>query len=143
MNVVADGRDRRVVIGDQVVHAREETFGRGMDGGMAATQGFDHQVDVTTFVIAFVLVDDREAVDVMVQLFRRDGGQGAGIDPAGKAEGERDIGPQAQADGVEQSGPSTFHGLFRRHGAGDVTQLPIKFRDLQGGGIERQVGRGR
>ena len=143
MDVVADCRDRSVVIGDQIVHAREETFGRSMDGCVAAAQGLDHQLDVPAFVIALVPVDDREAVDVMAQLFRCDGGQGRGIDPAGKTKGERDIGAEAQADGIEQSGPGALHGLFRRHGTGDVAQLPIKLRHFQGGGIERQVGRGR
>jgi len=63
MNVVTDGRDGGVMIGDQVVHAGEETLGRGVSDMVTAAQRFYHRVDVAAFVVSLVLVDDRKAMD--------------------------------------------------------------------------------
>ena len=65
MDVVADGRHRRVVVGDQRLQAGDKTLARGMHGVMFAAEPFDHGGDVFAFVVAGILVDDGKTMDVM------------------------------------------------------------------------------
>jgi len=82
---------------------------------MGTTEIPDGGHDVVVFVIALVPIDDGKSRHAVIETFRRQGGEGGGIDAAGEAEGQGNVGAETNPHALRQPVARPFHGFFPAH----------------------------
>ena len=140
---VGDRVERRVVVADQLAQLRQEAVGVGGDGRVAHAQLALRVLDHVLLLVALVFVDDREAVDVVVEDVLGDRDQRHRVHAAAHAEGERHVGAQAQLHRADQPLARAGHRLLVGEAVGRrPSRVPVAPAALLAGGPALEPGAG-
>ena len=141
---VGDRVERGVVVAHKLAQLGEEVALVGGNRGVAHAEHLLGVLDHVVLLVALVLVDDREAVHVVVENVLGDRDERHRVDPAAHAERERNVGTEAQLDRPDQALPRARDRLLVRHAVGvRPGALPVAATALLAGGPALEPAAGR
>ena len=139
LGVVGDGVDGRIMLKDQLTESAEKIRCINVNGCVADSQLLHCVLDHRLFVVSLVVIDDREAMHIVIEHTFGDTDERVRIDAAAHEECERHISAQTKLHGADQSIPYLRSDVVERQIIlVPKDRLPVSFVMNRAGTSKRQ-----